>query len=486
MYKFVVLLAVFVLLFGCMGNNTPDLTTGINTNISINSSNSQNLSDINPQDYLKLSENGNVETAALLSINQNGKVVFPFASDYAGQFDSLGLYSDYFIHLNRSQFKLLNENESIWITPGVTENGGLLFNAIYSTTVYSCTNKMYGSTPPNITILGKQYPYSLVYQNGSSFEKDDKWKVRFEQGTNCTGRLIIYLDGYFDKLTSKDQISLFRNDNTVLVQFVDLDTQPKMKVILSKAVNSASIPSSLSNILSTNNSNFSESGNLSNSSDLLITQNGSTILYYNSTNRFYDNGTGNFYTIKQTSNENGLEIDFYPSISVLDVNDEYSDSSHHFLFKINNQSWVITKLRKTNGTGVLSLGKEITYDELFFPTDNFKTNALAWNFSNAVASSNPSSITIFLTGYKNGISSQNNQIELRKAKLLDGVYVYAWYVAGKYSGGLTGFVSTFSAIADLNDSNSQIVWEENGSQPSRLKSISIPVSSSSYSILVSK
>lgn len=132
---------------------------------------------------------------------------FPI-EDHEDEFIRIGLHSDSFIRLNSSQLMFLDEEEAIWLHPMAEGNGTVLFDAIYSRDIDNCSADA-------VRLLGKDYGATHLV-NGSTFESDDKWKVGLEKKYGCLERIVIYLDGYFYDLGEGDQISLFRNDNTIL------------------------------------------------------------------------------------------------------------------------------------------------------------------------------------------------------------------------------------------------------------------------------
>lgn len=222
------ILLIFILLFGCTAttqNPKEKLMPKEQLFDNISSANITNQS----QSYIKTEENGNVTKVTIESFSNAGKNVFPLQK-YPKQFERVGLYSEDFIRLNKSQIKTLAEGEEIWLTPGIRRDGkGVLSNAIYSRYLNAdCSDK-------NITILGKTYDITKLNQN-AAFEKDDKWKVIYEYKdyTNtCKTKIIIAMNGYFEGLEEGEQISLFRNDNTVLLSFKDLNSTelPKVGII---------------------------------------------------------------------------------------------------------------------------------------------------------------------------------------------------------------------------------------------------------------
>jgi len=171
------------------------------------------------------SDQGPIQVVTIYATNTSGKWLFPM-QDYNDEFMFAGLYSDSFVMLNNSQIRWMNDNESIWLTIYKGNGSGVLFNAIYSDEIDNCGTN-------GVEILGKNYSVSQ-FRNGSSFGSDDKWKVSIDGTASCPRRIIIYLDGYIDGLKDNDQISLFRNDNTILLQFTSMTSQPQAMIIATK------------------------------------------------------------------------------------------------------------------------------------------------------------------------------------------------------------------------------------------------------------
>jgi len=167
----------------------------------------------------------NISVVTAKAEQSGGKWRFPM-TDYDGQFESVGLYSTAFIRLDRSRIGWLGNGEAVWLTVYRGNGSGVLFNAIYSNEMIDCASGRIG-------ILGKDYALSEL-QDKSSFQLDDKWKVARDPDAACPKRIIIYLDGYFDGMKNGEYLSLFRNDNTVLLGFKDLGAEPELEVIAAK------------------------------------------------------------------------------------------------------------------------------------------------------------------------------------------------------------------------------------------------------------
>lgn len=214
MRDMILLLAMGIILAGCVNQGVGEGPT--KQTIYQNLGNATVIVPAQPQ-LITSSDQGNVQVVTMKSVNQS----FPM-NIYDQRFLFAGLYSDTFVMLNNSQIKWLGPNESIWLTLYKGNGSGVLFNAIYLNQVQDC-----GSG--RLSILGKTYQMSQL-QNGSSFNNDDKWKVSIDSN-GCPKQLIIYLDGYFDGLKDGEQIPIFRDDNTILLEFDNLETSPSAKVI---------------------------------------------------------------------------------------------------------------------------------------------------------------------------------------------------------------------------------------------------------------
>lgn len=167
------------------------------------------------------SDQGPVQVVTIRSVNGS----FPMTI-YSQRFLFAGLYSDTFVMLNGSQIRWMGPNESIWLTVYRGNGSGVVFNAIYSNTIDDCG-------AGGVEMLGKNYSIGEL-RNGSSFGNDDKWKVSLDSINGCPTGVAVYLDGYFDGLKDGEQIPLFRNDNTVLLEFDDLEGVPLARVIATR------------------------------------------------------------------------------------------------------------------------------------------------------------------------------------------------------------------------------------------------------------
>ena len=215
--KIIGIILALILVFGCISQNMPfkNETKEIETEI-------QNHPSITNDNLISSDGDSQVSTVTLTAAPYNGSWKFPI-SDYNYPFISANIHSTAYVVLNSSTLKTLDENESIWLTPLIRSgNSTLLFNAIYKNDFGSCN-------PKNVIIIGKSYPLS-AFHNGQSFEFDDKWKVFVFEENGCKKSMIIYLDGYFGAIGENEQISLFRNDNTVLFTF-KVGSPPKISII---------------------------------------------------------------------------------------------------------------------------------------------------------------------------------------------------------------------------------------------------------------
>ncbi len=172
-------------------------------------------------ELISVKGNSSLSVVEISAYEKGGKWIFPI-ENYTDEFLEVGLHSDAFIKLNNSHLMFLDDEESVWLHPMINKNQTVLFDAIYSREIKNCS-------ATETAILGKKYPLSQL-QDGSSYENDDKWKVAFEKEGGCLKRIVIYLDGYFYDL-GQEQISLFRNDNTILFWFNDTKDEPSVKVI---------------------------------------------------------------------------------------------------------------------------------------------------------------------------------------------------------------------------------------------------------------
>lgn len=178
------------------------------------------------EELIQLGGDENIRVVTIKAWEEENKWHFPI-QEYEDEFIDVGLHSDAFIQFDGNQIELLEDSEAIWLTPMIkSDNKTVLFNAIYSHDIANCGSE-------KVKIMGKEYDLSSL-RNGSAFENDDKWKVVLDYDGACLKRIVIYLDGYFYDLEDNDQINLFRNDNTVLFKFENLEEKPKIKLIITK------------------------------------------------------------------------------------------------------------------------------------------------------------------------------------------------------------------------------------------------------------
>lgn len=165
--------------------------------------------------------NANLSVVEISAYEKGGKWRFP-VENHTDEFIGVDLHSDAFIKLNNSHLMFLDDEESVWLHPMMEKEQTVLFDAIYSREIADCSAS-------EVSILGKRYEISGL-QDGSGFENDDKWEIGLEKENGCLKRIVIYLDGYFYDL-DEEQISLFRNDNTILFRFSDIETNPYVEII---------------------------------------------------------------------------------------------------------------------------------------------------------------------------------------------------------------------------------------------------------------
>lgn len=178
-----------------------------------------------PEEPMEVSGDENLAVIKISAAESDGGWQFPLEM-YDEEFESVGLYSDSFIQLNRSHVPFLAEGEAVWLTPTIDDGKGVLFNAIHS-------NEIEGCNASTVMILGKNYDVPAL-KSCSNFENDDRWKIALDEKDGCLKRIVIHMEGYFYDVESDEQISLFRNDNALLIQFKDLEGEPKVRLIATK------------------------------------------------------------------------------------------------------------------------------------------------------------------------------------------------------------------------------------------------------------
>lgn len=192
MKKLGFLIIVFVLLFGC---------TNIEPKVNGNG-------ELNKTEY-----NGSgVESVVIPTINNE----FELMEYDLTEFD---IQSTGFIKLDKNNLSNFEEGETLYLTPYIQNDTGTMFNSIFVKEI-SCGAK-------EVKIFDDTYKVSDLEGN---FNNDDRWQIEVK---DCN--VIIKMDGYFYGLKEGESAPLFTYKNNVLVQFIDLDNEPKMRVIISKA-----------------------------------------------------------------------------------------------------------------------------------------------------------------------------------------------------------------------------------------------------------
>lgn len=413
-------------------------------------------------DSIYVQQDGPVSTIGIEAQRVNDSWRFPLGN-YPDEFRGVSLYNERFIQLNKTQIPFLEEGESVWLTPAIQNGSGVLVNALYSKKFQACHSS-------NLSILGKSYARDELIPNADLpyFRNDDRWQVRFEQRqikTNvtplsydmdfCDDRLVIFLNGYFDNIKEGEEIHLFRNDNTLLLKFVNLGTKPRVEVIATRPTPlvTAQVP--------------------------VYPQNFSVM----------DWDAGINYTETVSLNSTHLEMRFEPAIPVCSrpcyeeggFNNDYTTDTHHLVLTTPSGNWSIARLRYANSSqstelalgfetwhGILNLGES-------FPIDNYNYTFLDMEFRDDY---------LYDALFCKNESSCNNSNVLRfeqgKIESLDSKYLKIWYIAPGYTFAARWVkLSAFSDIANVTDpsSNATLVWVNGTTENPALKSILVPRSS---------
>ncbi|MEK6981319.1 MAG: hypothetical protein AABX38_00175 [Candidatus Micrarchaeota archaeon] len=208
--------------------------------------------EVNEKRYMNITSDENSSTILINAIKgdgiSTGKGTFLFPlKKYGINLEGAGIYSKEFIRLTNQQIQFIEPfdgggypREEIYLTPIISDNGDQkkvsLFNAVY---IYTNSQDWCIQDSETIYLLGQRYNLSEL-QNNSAFLGDDKWKVTkeypkiYNEKYVCVNRIIISMNGYFDDIKEGDQISLFGNNNIIVVEFKDLETGPKLKIIATK------------------------------------------------------------------------------------------------------------------------------------------------------------------------------------------------------------------------------------------------------------
>lgn len=391
---------------------------------------------------------------------------FPL-SDYDNEFLSIGLHSDSFIQLNSSHIPWLGDGERIWLTPMLRNGSGTLFNAIYSKEV-DCNATI-------VDILGKEYRMSeLGY--GGRFENDDKWQVRVEvqeivppnmteeervryelssYREFCPKRVVIYLDGYFYDVKEGDQINLFRNDNTVLFKFVNLQGEPRVEVVATRPLGQRVLPPVAETSVVT------------------------------------DAHIGANYTLQETINQSGLYLEFEPAIPTCtgkECGDNWEwdrSERHRLILNIADENWVISDLEKNNSMEAVSIAKEKEHGIMH----TYGCGDTAGMEEGDIATINVSSeewgmADLERRGWENReiffkISDETSQISVGDGETFQSgrEFIHVWVITpGDPICAKWTEVSMFSDVVSLSapENNVTRVWQNDTSNNPALKSIFVP------------
>lgn len=206
-----------LILLGCLGQPANQITKEqLDAQL-------ENITDMKEEDLISVSGNENVSIVKIKAARVGGGWQFPL-ENHTDRFLEFGLHSDYFVSLNNSHLKFLENDESVYLTPMIKDgNRTVLFNAIYHRDVSD-------RSADTVSILGKEYGVAGL-ATGASFGNDDKWKVSLKKDQGFVREFVIYMDGYFYDMEEGEQINLFRNDNTLLLSFKDMESTPYVEIV---------------------------------------------------------------------------------------------------------------------------------------------------------------------------------------------------------------------------------------------------------------
>ena len=441
-------LAFFLLVAGCIsqppGQPPPPGKEGLAKEL-------QNVTMLPTEDLIKVSGDENIGVVRISAKNVSGRMLFPM-TDYEGQFESAGLYSDAFVVLNKSHIKWLDDDESIWLTVMRGNGSGVLFNAIYSNEKIDCSSG-------KIRVLGKEYALSVL-RHGSSFLRDDKWKIARNPDSACPKRLVIYLDGYFEGLKDNETISLFRNDNTILMKFMDLESEPKVDVIATKPPEQP-----------IQTQHIQEDG--TESKTFIVSD------QYERKN----------YTETMTLNSSGLYLYFDPTVNMCGANgcypshDDYSPEAteaHKVFLEMPNGEWVISRMRKDSTSEEFNVARETGFAFLLpYSCENKTINSTSGRWEMIDFGVIEGRTKLIMVNVDNG-----TRITIPPATELQtgDEYIHVWDLFSNYTFCSKGAeVSVFSELLDLAGQDGvMLLWQNETSQNPALKSIFIPHSSPAF------
>jgi len=436
------LFSMFFILFGCTKTEETSLVEISNRTIESNT--------LSMEDLITVSNDENLATIYIKASKIANQWQFPLKK-YEKNFARVGLHSETFIKLDKTQISFLDDNEAIWLTPLIRNNSSVLFNAVYSNEFSECNVQ-------KLKILGKDYDLNNL-KNGSGFRNDDKWKILLDYENNCLRSLIIYLDGYFYNMKNDEQINLFRNDNTIILSFEELENEPKIKIVTNKPLHE------IKNKEPAPNKDF--------------------VKEYLVESRRYENR--NLSIEAQIVNWSGLFVQFKPSISMCIYEncseDGYLTERQVLILKLFDKELLLIKLRKNKNSEELILAKEID-------------NKILNRYSCAVENDNRIKIVdkelaveefwhrhepnAMATFYNLNDSEEKMNISSGQSVKVDNIFLHVWYFGFDYTYCADWvFVSTLSDIINLTDptNNITLTWENENSSNPTLKSIFIPRSS---------
>ena len=469
-----------VLLFGCVGQwNPPGEEERLELEKELN-----HTVAVPDKGLISVSGGENLSVVTIRAADTGGWWQFPL-QDYPDEFMSEELYSISFIRLDHSHIGWLGENETIWLTPMVKDGKGVLFNAVYANEI--------GCNATTVRILGKDYLLSqLEYEpnagfekeggwvSSSGFENDDKWKVWVEgkevvppnmtkeqqmqyvlssYREFCPVRVVVFMDGYFSDLKDGEQISLFRNDNTVLFGFENLESGPQVKVVATRPAGNGAARSGPDYLRGV----------------------------YNVT----DEASGREYNMTEQLDRSGLSLEFQPGIPVCTGCDpkygqpadwheaswwELSENDRIGLEMLGTP-WVISVLRKdANGEQVM-LGREDA-NWIVDAGDSFVMdgkNITFANYTHDYASANPPGSMIITLRDEDGTEREMNVPGIISYD--NDKYLRAWTFAPGFTWDSSWVsLSSFSEVVELSG-NATLSWENETSGNPALKSVFIPASS---------
>ena len=332
---------------------------------------------------------------------------------YKDQFTKLGIHSDSFIKLETRHLAMLDENETIWITPMVHNNSGVLLNVIYSREIDNCS-------AASIEILGKNYRLKNL-KNTASFNNDDKWKVLLDYNGNCLKRVVITMDGYFYDIKDGQQINLFRNDNTILLAFTNIATDPKIRVVATKPQSNVTFVNTIKNGIF----NFV----------------------------IGDAETGVVYNELMTIDGTGIKLSFSPAIPEttcdrVPCEKGYRVENHGMEIIMPNGEWGIATMK--NKTDFI-IGKDPEGVVVAAIRDNISIAGTNWTFDNYTGYDNVTEITV-----RNTKTNETKIVKPGEWTNIGKRDLRIWGWNHGYAGELWIFLSSFTELIDLSNKQNNV------------------------------